>query len=379
MDILYLSPADWDGARGRFQHIALYLATTNRVIYADGLGVRGIGRRDWRRSLSKVLGSLRPNAKRITPNGELYRIVPLTIPGQPPLFQRFNRTLLHRFISRHLDHCRFRNPLVWISYPHPDLVAILDQIRPRAIIYDCVDEWPLFKRAYSNLAAAEEKLARRADLVFATTPSIQRRLSKWNPLSFLVPNGVDLELFAGSAGSTPADIASIPHPRIGFVGNIAEWVDLDLIQGIACSREEWQLVLIGSYLAERPRPAGENIHWLGFRPYDDIPEYVRSFDVCIIPFYDDELTRSVDPLKLYEYLAAGKPVISSPIPRSIEFSGVVAIARSTDEFVSAIDNALDDDVGARKQRISAVMPHSWQNRFDMIAGLAREHLAMELQ
>ena len=104
MDILYLSPADWSGARGRFQHIALRLARTNRVMYTDGLGIRQIGRCDWRRSSSKLLGSLRPTAKRAAIDGELFRLVPLAIPGQSPSLQRFNRTLLHRFISFHLKH-----------------------------------------------------------------------------------------------------------------------------------------------------------------------------------------------------------------------------------------------------------------------------------
>lgn len=378
MDILYLSPADWNGPRGRFQHIALRLARANRVMYTDGLGVRRIGRRDWRRSASKVLGSLRPAAERLAIDGELYRIVPLAIPGQSPAIQRFNRSLLHRFVSHHLKRRGFRKPLVWISYPHPDLAAILDRFDPRAVIYDCVDEWSQFKRAYPNLAAVEEQLVRRADLVFTTTPSLRERLSRWNARSFLVSNGVDVEMFTAAKGAAPADIASIPRPRIGFMGNIAEWVDMDLIRGIARSRREWQLVLIGDYLAEGPRPSGDNIHWLGFRRYDEIPDYVGAFDACIIPFHDDELTRGVDPLKLYEYLAAGKPVVSTPIPRSIEFSDVVRTARGTDEFVSAIDSALGDDDAARERRIATARPHSWSKRFETIVALAREHLAMEL-
>ena len=117
----------------------------------------------------------------------------------------------------------------------------------------------------------------------------------------------------------------------------------------------------------------------GYRQYDEIPDYVGSFDACIIPFHDDELTRGADPLKLYEYLAAGKPVISTAIPRSLEFSDVVDIAFGTDEFVSAIDAALSDDNGARERRIAAARPHSWNGRFKTIVDLTREHLSMELQ
>lgn len=379
MDILYLSPADWDGPRGRFQHIALRLARTNRVIYTDGLGIRRIGTGDWRRSLSKVLGSLRPAAERPAIDGELYRLVPLAVPGQSSTLQCFNRALLHHFLSFHLKQRGFHDLLVWISYPHPDLVAILDQFRPRAVIYDCVDEWSHFESGYSNIADVEEQLVRRADLVFSTMPSLQKRMSSWNPRSFLVPNGVDVEFFAGSKYVEPDDMASIPHPRIGFVGNIAEWVDMEIIEGIARSRKDWQLVLVGDYLAKSPRPEGDNIHWLGFRPYDDVPDYLRSFDVCIIPFIDNELTRGADPLKLYEYLAAGKPVISTPIPRSVEFSDVIEIASGTDEFVSAIDAVLSDDNDSSERRIAAASPHSWSSRYGNIVDMTKKHLAMDLQ
>ncbi len=379
MDILYLSPADWGGARGRFQHIAARLAHTNRVMYTDGLGIRQIGRSDLRRTSSKVLGSLRPMAERPAVDGDLFRLVPLAIPGQSPKVQRFNRSLLHHFISYHLRQRGFHDKLIWISYPHPDLVAILDRFKPRAVIYDCVDEWPHFKSGYSNIADVEEELVRRADLVFSTMPALQKRLSRWNPLSFLVPNGVDLEFFAGSEHTEPGDMASIPRPRIGFVGNIAEWVDLDLIQGIARSRKDWQLVMVGDYLSKSPRPEGDNIHWLGYRPYDDVPGYVASFDVCIIPFQDNELTRGADPLKLYEYLAAGKPVVSTPIPRSIKFSDVVSIADGTEEFVSAIDAALSCDNGECKRRIAAARPHSWNGRYRTIVDITKKYLAMELQ
>jgi glycosyltransferase involved in cell wall biosynthesis len=190
---------------------------------------------------------------------------------------------------------------------------------------------------------------------------------------------VDVEFFAGPGHSEPADMAAIPHPRIGFVGNIAEWVDLDIIEGIALARRDWHIVMVGNYQLNRPRPEGGNIHWLGYRPYEDVPDYVASFDACIIPFQDSKLTRGADPLKLYEYLAAGKPVISTPIPRSIEFSDVVKIANGTDEFIAAIDASLSDENSSSEKRIAAARPHSWNGRYRTIVDMTKKHLAMELQ
>lgn len=378
MDILFLSPADWTGPRGRFQHIALHLARNNRLMYADGLGVRPVSRRDWRRSSSKVADWFRPGASRPVTNTDVQRITPLAIPvqGSSPV-RRINHSLLYRFISRHLQKSDFRDPLVWIAYPHPDLVAILDRFAPHAVIYDCVDDWPAFQRAYANLAATEERLARRADIVFATATSLQEKLSRWNRHCFVIPNGVDVETFA-TVRPEPDDVKTIPRPRIGFVGNIAEWVDVDLVHGLADSHREWHFVFVGDYLADRPRPTSDNMHWLGYRPYEKVPDYVQSFDACIIPFHDNQLTQSVDPLKLYEYLAAGKPVISTPLPRSSEFSDVVAVAQGTDEFAAAINGALHDDDDLRQRRIAVVRAHSWNERVKSIVDLVRKHLAVEL-
>lgn len=377
MDVLYLSPADWPGPIGRFQHIAERFARTNRVMYADGLGVRPVGHRDWRRSSSKVLRWLRPRASRPDVTSGLYRITPFAIPGQTSVCQRINRSLLSGYISRHLEKNEFHNPLLWIAYPHPDLVAIIDRFSPRAVVYDCVDEWSGFKRAYENLAAAEETLARRADLIFATAAPLHEKLSSWNRRCFLVANGVDIEAFAAKNTSLPADVARIHGPRVGFVGGIDERVDLELVRAIARAREDWQLIFTGRYLATAARPESDNIHWLGYRPYDQVASYMASFDVCIIPFLEDELTRALDPLKLYEYLATGKPVVSTPLPRVAEFSSVVRMARGSDDFIAAIDDALREG-DRREERIAAVREHSWEARVNEIEGLIRQHLAIEL-
>ena len=377
VDILYLSPADWPGPVGRFQHIAERFARKHRVMYADGLGVRPIGRRDWRRSASKVLRWLLPDARRPDPTRSLYRITPLAIPGQHNTAQRVNRWLLRDYIARHLKSQDFDRPLVWIAYPHPDLVAIIDGFEPGAVIYDCVDEWSGFDRAYENLAEAEKTLARRADLVFATAPPLRARLATLSPRVFLVPNGVDLDAFAPGDRAIPDDVARIPGPRIGFVGGIDERMDMDLVTAIARSRRDWQLVLAGGHLTETPLPHEPNIHWLGYRPYDRIADYMASFDVCIIPFQEDELTRALDPLKLYEYLAAGRPVVSTPLPRATDFGDVVRIARGADAFTAAVAAALRDGVSPERC-IDAVRPHSWDARVATIAKQTKEHLAIDL-
>jgi glycosyltransferase involved in cell wall biosynthesis len=383
MDILYLSPADWDGPRGRFQHVARRFAGNNRVLYADGLGVRKIGLPDWRRSLRKIGQSLRPVPRRPPGAQGLWRVTPVAVPGQRHgLARAANRSILRAFLRYHLRALRFEEPLVWIAYPHPTLVSLLDGLSPRAVVYDRVDDWPMFARAFGNIADAEERLMARADLVLVTAAALLEKASRFNERAFLVPNGVDVESFAGvpnGRGGEPRDVAALRRPRIGFVGNIAEWVDLGLVERVARMRSEWDFVFVGHYQAQQPRPRAGNIHWLGYRPYESIPAYLRAFDVCIMPFVDSELTRSADPLKLYEYLAAGKPVVSTPLPRVADFGDLVCVASGADAFAAAIAATLSGDDAERARRVAAARLHTWSSRVAEMASLVRTHLAIELE
>lgn len=381
MDVLYLSPADWDGPRGRFQHLAARMAQHNRVLYADGLGVRAIGARDWRRALRKLrlASRLRP----MQPEGDgLLRITPLAVPGsRRPAMQRLNRNVLTRFLLGHMRRAGMSSPLVWLSYPHPDLVAILDRLGAGGLVYDCVDDWSEFSKGYTDLGASERDLLARADVVFTTAPPLQARATSMNGNTHLVPNGVDIDAYAQALSDhpeLPPDAAGIAAPRIGFVGNIAEWVDLDLVSRVARAHPEWSFVMIGDYLADSPRPPETNIHWLGFRPFHRMPGYLASFDVCMIPFVDNELTRAVDPLKLYEYLAAGRGVVSTPMPRLDDFSDVVRVARDADGFAAAIRECLAEPPERRAERVAAVRPHSWDARMAAISRVLADTLGINL-
>jgi glycosyltransferase involved in cell wall biosynthesis len=382
MDVLFLSAADWNGPRGRFQHLADRLAETNRVLFADGLGVRRVGPGDRRRMASKVKLFFSPRSGEGRRAGRLDFVTPLTIPGQGPApLQRFNRLFLAAALNLRRRRLGLRDPLVWISYPHPDLVAVLERLSPGPVIYDCVDRWDQFRAGYGNLEQSERELLRRADLVLATAEPLRSRLASLHPRVFLVPNAVDLEGYrrarSGWSGP-PGDLIPIPRPRLGFVGNVAEWVDLELLVELARLRPSWHVVLLGPWQLPSAPPSLPNLHWLGPRSFEQVPSYLLAFDVCLIPFEESELTRSVDPLKLYEYLAAGRPVVTSPLPRTEEFRNVVHVARGVGEFERAIVEALEEGPERETPRLEAVGPHSWEARVQAIGKLVREHLGLEL-
>jgi glycosyltransferase involved in cell wall biosynthesis len=196
----------------------------------------------------------------------------------------------------------------------------------------------------------------------------------------LVPNGVEPGHFAKALQedtSVPDDIRDISTPIVGFIGNIIYWLDFELIRHLALERPAYSFVFIGpvasqsdvSILSELP-----NVHFLGYRPYANLPNYLKAFDVCINPFKVDALSASVDPLKVYEYLAAGKPVVSVDMPAMSRFGGAVFTATDRSMFLELLDNAINNsrDVSLIAKRVSCASQHSWENRFDQVStGLHR--------
>lgn len=388
-NILFLSPADWHGPRGRFQHIAEHLSRHNRVTYFDGLGVRPIGLRDWRRVIDKLTHALsaKPAAastpQAALPNG-MGHVSPLAIPIQGnPLFSAINQKVLDRTVRQTLAEMGEGQPLIWISYPHPELVRLLDRFPGVPVIYDCVDHWSEFKGAFDNLADAEITLLKRADIVFATAELLQERVARYNSRCYLVPNGVDVEGYAAalaSATQPPDDITCIPGPRIGFIGNIAHWVEFDWIERMLAQRPEWHFVFVGPWQLPSPPPVAPNFHWLGARNYATIPHYISAFDVSLIPFKDNDLTRAVDPLKLYEYLAVGQPVVSTPLPRALPFAPFVEFADTETGFQEAIARALADRSPERTQdRQRSIVPYSWTERVRALCAHIETDLGLVLQ
>ena len=218
---------------------------------------------------------------------------------------------------------------LWIAYPHPDLVAILDRFHPRAVIYDCVDEWSGFERAYDNLAVWEgEARAARRSGSYNGRPAPEEVV------------GAQFALFHGAQRCRSRVLCRREPVRTGRCrpyNRSPHWLcgkyrpacrSRAGDRGCPRARKDWQLIFIGDYLATEPQPAGDNIHWLGFRPYERMADYMASFDACIIPFYVDELTSAIDPLKLYQYLAAGKAGGVHTASQIVsDFAGVVRIAQ----------------------------------------------------
>src|SRR5829696_6471209 len=221
------------------------------------------------------------------------------------------QTLLDEaFVQREIDRY-----ILWVYTPMAACFA--KHLRPLVTVYDCMDELTGFAGAPTELAEREARLLERADVVFTGGRSLYEAKRRLHPNVHGFPSSVDTAHFAAARASLPApdDQAEIPAPRLGYYGVIDERLDLDLLAGIADARPEWRLVMVGPIVKIDPAslPQRSNIHYLGAKDYADLPAYAAGWDVALMPFALNASTRFISPTKTLEYLAAGKPVVSTPI------------------------------------------------------------------
>jgi glycosyltransferase involved in cell wall biosynthesis len=249
-----------------------------------------------------------------------------------------------------------------------------------AIVYDNMDELSAFRDAPPKLLALESELLERADIVFTGGHSIYEAKRHRHRNIHPFPSSIDVPHFSAARRSTradPADQATLPRPRLGFFGVVDERMDLDLVEGIAALRPDWHLVMLGPVVKidKASLPRLSNIHWLGMKQYDELPAYLAGWDVGIMPFAINEATRFISPTKTPEFLAAGLPVISTPIRdviRPYGAAGLVEIAGSADEFVSKAERLIRErDVSWLQAVDRQLAMNSWDRTWESMEAKIR--------
>jgi UDP-galactopyranose mutase len=273
---------------------------------------------------------------------------------------------------------RIEKPICW--YYTPMALEFTRAIEPGAVVYDCMDELSAFKGAPTALLSLENELFDRADVVFTGGHSLYEAKRSRHPRVHPFPSSVDVAHFrkARTVAAEPTDQRNIPHPRMGFFGVIDERMDLELIAAIAEARPEWQLVMLGPCvkIAESSLPRPGNIHYLGMKKYDELPAYLSGWDVALLPFAINESTKFISPTKTPEYLAAGCPVVSSPVRDVVRPYGeqeMVAIAATPAEFCDAIERALQEPEAAWRARVDKYLSTlSWDRTWADMRTLCEE-------
>jgi len=305
------------------------------------------------------------------PRENLHVLTPLVVPLPGSAWaRRLNRWLLIRRIRRALKRVRSGPLQVW-SFT-PDIAYLLDAFPAEKVLYYCVDDFASFTGYDREQVVRDEAdLCRRADLVVTTSRALQEAKAPLNPNTILVPHGVDYEHFSKAVTDNlpvPADMKDIPHPILGFFGLIRDWVDLGLLAEVARRRPDWHIVLLGDSTVDlAPYRSLPNMHFLGRRPYEDLPAYCRCFDVGLIPFKINELTKAVNPIKLREYLAAGLPVVSTPLPEVAACGSSVRVADTATAWVTAAEAAMEDGQETAQALSVATATETWEAKLDRIS------------
>lgn len=364
--ILCVWACTWTGLWQRHQQLMSRLAAHHRILYVESpRDLFGL-MRHWRQLRWRQLfggWEAAPNIVVFTP------MVPFSLRRYPRL-NRIWLMLLRPWLRHLMRRWNCEQPILWVCYPPAE--ALVGGMGERLACYDCCDELAdLSPRLARIIQEYEARLLSKVCLVFTSSETLFEKLAPHHGNVHLVPNGADIAHFAqASSGALvcPEELARLSHPLLGFVGAIQQWVNIELLAEVARKRPVWQLALIGSVhsdltlLHDLP-----NVHILGPRPYDQLPAYLAACDVCLIPFHLSPFVLACDPIKAYEYLAAGKPVVATPIPRLRVFGDAIRVAEDADGFIAQIEQAMaTENAAAASGRLALAQQHSWEKRVDDI-------------
>mgnify|MGYP001072430147 CR=1 FL=1 len=377
-DILCFSSSDWYGIWGSRQQVMTRFARRGyRVLFVERqAGLEHLWRypdlrrrkaRRWREGLHVIT----ENVWAVSP--------PPLLPGRyyATTINRINQWFVRHGVRRYLKKLRFEEPILWLYKPEQS--ALIGQFGERLSIYHCIDEFSVGTRGRKRhiIQALEADLLRRVDLVFANSRLTYENKCQLNLNTHRVPSGADVDHFAQAMDpqipSHPA-IANIPHPIAGFIGNIAKRIDIPFLARVIEKLPDWHFVFVGGYYPHlvdlSPLTKFSNVHLLGKHPFHALPSLAKEMDIFLFPYVNDERARYRSPLKLYEYLAAGRPVVSTRHPEVQEMEDVVEIAATPDEFVAKLRSALlNDNFEQQQRRLAVARQNSWDSRVDKM-----EHL-----
>jgi uncharacterized SAM-binding protein YcdF (DUF218 family)/glycosyltransferase involved in cell wall biosynthesis len=383
--LVCLSSIDWDFIWQQNQEIMLRFARAGTpVLFIENTGVRAPGFRDIPRIWAR-LGNWWRSAEGFreqAPN--LIVLSPLLLPfPYSGVARRINAWLIGRSIERWMRATRRNSPILWTFLPTPLVHDIISDLAPALVVYYYTADFAASSAGARSVAESEDRLLGRADVVFVTSRALQVRALRFRAEAHYIRMGVDFESFEDVrrlAPKAPEDLAVIPHPRFVYVGGLHQWVDFEMLRAVATGHPDWHIVLIGPKQTDlQAVEVLPNVHIFGPRPFGDLPRYLVASDVGLIPYRLAKYTESVYPTKLNEYLAAGLPVVSTPLPEvaaySKEHEGAVFLAADADGFSSAMGRALSDRDGGRGVRIAAARRNGWAQRVAEMSARMGEALA----
>ena len=361
--ILTFSHLRWDFVYQRPQHLLSRMASRQRVVFVEE---------------PQFTDSPDPHWSFYKPEPNVLICRPQT-PVAAPGFHNDQLPHLKKLLRELFEAECIEDFVLWFYTPMA--LPLADGWKPLAVVYDCMDELSAFLNAPPELLEREAALLARADLVFTGGPSLYRAKKDRHPRVHCFPSSVDAKHFAAAANGIveAEDQAALPHPRLGFFGVIDERFDAPLVRALAEAHPEWQIALVGPVVKIDPAtlPRNPNIHYFGQRTYRQLPAYLKGWDVCLLPFARNRSTEFISPTKTLEYMAAGRPIVSTPIADVAEpYGGIVYLGANAEEFIAACERALaapPEERAARQGRMREVLGKtSWDRTADSMSALISE-------
>jgi glycosyltransferase involved in cell wall biosynthesis len=349
-DVLCFSHLRWNFVYQRPQHLLGRCARDRRVFFFE------------EPVLVEGEAAAEPRLVRSVDDDGVIVLQPHLAASAPPeLIGAIQRELLDELIEEE----QILHPVLW--YYTPMALVFTHHLEAGAVVYDCMDELAAFKGAPTTMQLREQLLMKHADVVFTGGHSLYQAKRDQHLNIHPYPSSVDVAHFGRARArlADPPDQRAIPHPRVGFFGVIDERTDLELLAAVAAARPDLQLVMVGPVVKIDPAtlPQAPNLHWLGGKTYGALPEYIAGWDVAMMPFARNEATRFISPTKTPEYLAAGRPVVSTSIRDVVQPYGALGLARIADapaDFIAAVDAAMREDAADRRARADALLAQmSW--------------------
>jgi len=334
--LVVLSHLRWNFVFQRPQHLMTRFSQQRRVLFIE-------------EPVYEDLDTPRWDREEVSPSLTVCRLhTRLTDPG----FNAEQLEILRPMLRELLKQEGSQDYILW--FYSPLALPVADDLTPRAIVYDCMDELSAFLNAPPEMLAREQELLDLADVVFTGGPSLYEAKRHRHANVHCFSSSVDVTHFASAVAATePADVATISHPRLGYIGVIDERLDVSLLDAVSQARPDWQFVMIGPVVKIDPSvlPRRENVHYLGGRKYAELPGYLAGWDVCLMPFARNEATRHISPTKVLEYMAADKPIVSTSIADVANvYQEIIYLGDSPEEFLQACEWALNAPSDERQLR-----------------------------
>lgn len=389
--MIYVAPGRWHGLWRNRQQLMSRFARHNKVLFVEWRTSPLQTLRRWRRGDIRLQELWRAPVEQVAPNLFVFRY-PLWAPMTERLqVHRLSRLVWRLALQRALRQVGIARPIVWLSLPST-IQALAEIPRVRLLVYHVIDEYSadngLSAASRCRMQALEQQVMARADVVVVVSEALYQAKRQGHAHTYLVPNGVDYQAYqtALSRPDVPASVRAIRGPRLGYSGLIGDKLDFPMLLQVARQHPDWSLVFVGEARVVQHAALWQtlralpNVHYLGQVGVADVPEYVKTFHVGLMPYLQDRHAAYISPLKLYDYLAAGIPVSTLEIPAIAPFRPYVHVAQGPDEFAQAVRAALEDTAPERRQaRQRLSLQHTWDTRVERLSEILQAHLARPSQ